>query len=216
MVRENSGASSAARSRVNSFAFAREVGHIGGMRRKIVLVGLGIAVACKSPDRATTEDAALVATASALSPGAPAPPRAARDASPASLDAPDAASPANAPDASADASLPAVNVANIGMHIGGGPNDAATKEPIAKSVEPHFDELRLCFAHVTNPKSSGDFGIDLKVPANGGKAQVTAPRTVLKGDGFTPCVVAVFEGIEFLKPRFGVTVVSYSVRFTPQ
>ena len=39
------------------------------------------------------------------------------------------------------APLPNVKVANIGMHVGGGPNDAPTKLPIKQSVEPAFDEL---------------------------------------------------------------------------
>lgn len=101
------------------------------------------------------------------------------------------------------------------MHIGGGPNDAATKDPIAKSVEPHFDELRRCFALVDDQKHGGDIGVDLLIEAEGGKAKVTAPRTRLKGNGFQECVVKVYEGITFLKPRFGKTMVSYSVAFTP-
>jgi len=101
------------------------------------------------------------------------------------------------------------------MHIGGGPNDAATKEPIAKSVEPHFDEFKRCFAMVGDQKHGGDFGVDLLIEAEGGKAKVTAPRTRMKGAGFEDCVVKVFASIDFLKPRFGKTVVSYSLQFTP-
>jgi hypothetical protein len=37
----------------------------------------------------------------------------------------------------------------------------------------------------------------------------------LKSGAFVTCVVAFFEGVEFLKPRTGRTVVSDSVRFTP-
>jgi hypothetical protein len=113
------------------------------------------------------------------------------------------------------APLPDVKVANIGMHIGGGPNDAPTKAPIKLSVEPHFDEFRRCFALVEDPKKGGDFGIDLRIEKDGGKAKVTKPRTALKGEGFTPCMVGVFEKIDFRKPKGGATVVSYSLRFTP-
>jgi hypothetical protein len=31
------------------------------------------------------------------------------------------------------------------MHVGGGPYDEITKEPIKKSVEPHFAELAECW-----------------------------------------------------------------------
>jgi hypothetical protein len=108
-----------------------------------------------------------------------------------------------------------VKVENIGMHIGGGPNDASTKEPLRRSVEPHFDALRRCFAKVDDPKKGGDFGIDLRVDKAGGKAKVSHPRTALKGKDFEACVVTVFEAIDFLKPKRGTTVVSYSLRFTP-
>ena len=63
---------------------------------------------------------------------------------------------------------------------------------------------------------AGDFGVDLRIEREGGKAQVTKPRTALKGAGFTECVIGVFEKIDFRKPKGGTTVVSYSIRFTPR
>src|SRR5215472_3527595 len=102
--------------------------------------------------------------------------------------------PASAPEsasapASAAAPVPSVNVANIGMHIGGGPNDPATKEPIAKSVEPYFDDLRRCYPLVDEKRraSGGDYGVDLRIEKDGGLAQVSHPRTVL-GKAFEECV----------------------------
>jgi len=125
------------------------------------------------------------------------------------------AAPSAAP-AVPEAPLPDVQVKNIGMHIGGGPNDAPTKAPIHRSVEPHFDELKRCFAKVDDPKKGGDFGIDLLIDGKGGKARVSHPRTALRGEGFEACVVGVFEAIEFLRPKGGIkTMVSYSIRFTP-
>ena len=123
-------------------------------------------------------------------------------------------SAAVAPAPSQEPPLPEVTVVNIGMHIGGGPNDAATKEPIKLSVEPHFDALRRCYGLV-EVQGAGDFGVDLKIGKDGGKARVNAPRTAMKGAKFKECVVKVFESIEFRKPRGGATVVSYSLRFTP-
>lgn len=111
--------------------------------------------------------------------------------------------------------LPDVEVKNIGMHIGGGPNDQVTKQPIAESVKPHFDALRACWKHVAEPGKPGDFGVDLLIPHDGGKASVSNPRSALKGDGFDTCVVGVFEAIDFKKPKTGKTMVSYSIRFTP-
>ncbi|KYF53822.1 hypothetical protein BE08_42870 [Sorangium cellulosum] len=108
-----------------------------------------------------------------------------------------------------------MKVANIGMHIGGGPHDDHTKEPIKRSVAPHFDDFRRCFALAEAPAKGGDFGIDLRIEKDGGKAEVRKPRTAIKGEAFTKCVVGVFERIDFLKPRRGPTVVSYSLRFTP-
>jgi len=127
---------------------------------------------------------------------------------------PIASSPAPAP--SAAPPLPAVVVTNVGMHIGGGPNDDVTKEPIRKSVEPHFEALQRCWALVESGDKPGDFGVDLRIAKGGGKAKVTQPRTALKGGAFKDCVVKVFEEIDFLPPRKGDTVVSYSLRFAPK
>jgi len=126
----------------------------------------------------------------------------------------DAAGTSRAADAGSDASGPAVKIVTIGMHVGGGPYDEPTKEPIKKSVEPHFRELARCWSLVTKPRQA-DIGVDLIIEANGGRAKVSNPRTSVEGEGFAPCVVSFFEGIEFLPPKFGRTVVSYSVRFLP-
>jgi len=129
--------------------------------------------------------------------------------------APSASAAASTPTAE-ETPLPKVKVKNIGMHIGGGPNDDVTKEPIKRSVEPHFDAFRRCFAKVDDQAKGGDFGVDVLIEGAGGKAKITHPRTALKGAGFEPCVVSVFEAIEFLKPKGGKkTMVSYSIRFTP-
>jgi hypothetical protein len=102
------------------------------------------------------------------------------------------------------------------MHIGGGPNDDANKDPIRRSVAPHFDAFRRCFAKVEDATKGGDLGVDLRLDRAGGRAQVSHPRTSLKGKDFKECVVRTFEGIDFLKPKSGTaTTVSYSLRFSP-
>jgi len=108
-----------------------------------------------------------------------------------------------------------VDVVNIGLHIGGGPNDDVTKAPIQRSVEPHFAALRECFAKAEEPKK-GDFGVDLLIEREGGLAKVTHPRTGIAGDAFRTCVVDVFEKVEFQRPRGGKTMASYSLRFSPR
>jgi hypothetical protein len=102
------------------------------------------------------------------------------------------------------------------MHVGGGKNDAAEKAPIKRSVEPHMEAFAKCFAKVEDPTKNGDFGVDLRIEKDGGKAKVSHPRTSLKGDDFKACVLGVFEAVDFEKPKGGTTTVSYSLRFTPK
>ena len=120
--------------------------------------------------------------------------------------APSAPSPADPP--------PAVKLATIGMHVGGGPYDEITKEPMKRSVEPRLPDLARCWKLVSRP-AAADVGVDLVIEAKGGRARVSNPRTSVTSDGFVPCVVSFFERVEFLEPKNGKTVVSYSVRFTP-
>jgi hypothetical protein len=108
-----------------------------------------------------------------------------------------------------------VKVVTIGMHVGGGPYDEPTKEPMKRSVEPRFADLALCWRHVAKAQPT-DVGVDLVIEAAGGHAKVGNPRTSEAGEGFVPCVVAFFESVDFQKPNNGKTVVSYSVRFSPR
>ena len=135
---------------------------------------------------------------------------------------PSAAASAPVPSSSASAAaandgpLPDVDVKNVGMHVGGGKNDASEKAPIHRSVEPHMDDFKKCFAKASDQAKGGDFGLDLHIDHAGGKATTSHPRTALKGEGFKECMVSAFEAIDFEKPKGGTTTVSYSVRFTPK
>jgi hypothetical protein len=106
-------------------------------------------------------------------------------------------------------------VKNIGMHIGGGPNDAATKAPIKRSVDPHFTALARCFSQAEDRSKGGDVSVDLKIEAKGGTAALQKYRSGVAGAGLKTCVEGVFAAIDFEKPKTGATVVSYSLRFTP-
>jgi hypothetical protein len=190
----------------------------------LALVAVTAVTAC-SAQTATPVTSAPTVPAAQPPPLAAAPPPVTASASAAPPPAPPAEASAAAPPASAEASaappatesapLPRVAVANIGMHIGGGPNDDVTKDPIRRSVQPHFDAFRRCFAQVEDAHKEGNFGVDLRIDRAGGKARVSHPRTALKGKEFKSCVVSTFESIDFLKPRGGTTTVSYSLRFTP-
>jgi hypothetical protein len=110
--------------------------------------------------------------------------------------------------------LPDVEVKNVGMHIGGGPNDNETKRPIREAVKPHYDALRACYAKAVKPGKADTFGVDIRIPGEGGIAKISKPRTPMKGDGLLECMVAVFEKVEFTKPAKGVPMtVSFSVEF---
>jgi biopolymer transport protein ExbD len=140
---------------------------------------------------------------------APPPPPSAQPsatAPPAGSSAPAAAAAPPAP------SLPEVSVRNIGLHIGGGPNDDASKEPFRKAIEPHFDDFLKCYRQAEKPEKGGVFGVDLYVGRHGGKPEVRQPRTAMKGKAFRDCMVQAFANIDFLRPK-KPTVFSYSLRF---
>lgn len=115
---------------------------------------------------------------------------------------------------------PRVKIVTIGMHVAGGPFDEPTKVPFKKAVEPHFPEIAACWdKHVPSPPKTADVGVDLLIEASGGHPKVTNPRSTLGKDplvaDFVPCVIRVFEGVEFPKlVDRGRTGVSYSLRFT--
>lgn len=123
------------------------------------------------------------------------------------------AAPAGEPPPPTTGSLPEIEIENFGLHIGGGPNDDAAKAPIKAAIARHFDELRACYRLVEHPEKGGTYGVDLRIPAEGGKAKLEAQRTGMAGVEFRKCVAEVFERVEFAKPPRGATVISYSVRF---
>jgi hypothetical protein len=131
-----------------------------------------------------------------------------------------AASAVPAPSASAapvveqPGSLPEVVVENVGLHIGGGPNDEATKAPFKAAIAEHFAEFRQCYVKVEEPGKGGTFGVDLRIGRDGGQPKVEQPRTSMRGEQFKSCVLRVFSAVEFKKPPRGATVISYSLRFT--
>jgi hypothetical protein len=102
------------------------------------------------------------------------------------------------------------------MHIGGGPNDAATKAPFAAAIDAKADDFRHCYAKVDSPSAHGTFGVDLLIPKEGGHAATSNVRTALPGDAFRACMRAVFESIDFARPKHGRTKLSYALRLGPE
>lgn len=194
------------------------------LRSSLALLAVAALCACtggtKTPDASASAapqtSAAAVVSASAATPGSAAPIVSAEPTAAASAAVSAAPAASSAAASAPPAELPPVEVKNIGMHIGGGPNDDVTKGPIKRSVAPHMDAFRACYAKASDPKKGGDVSIDLRIEKNGGKAQIKKYKSMIEGAGFEDCVKAVFDGIDFEKPKTGATVVSYSLRFTPK
>lgn len=108
--------------------------------------------------------------------------------------------------------LPELKLHLSGLHIGGGPNDPATKRPFIETLERGFEPMRVCYAQVEQPEKGGTFGVDLRVERAGGHPTLQAVRTIMKGDGFKTCVEEAFRSLEFARPA-KPTVLSASVHF---
>lgn len=113
-----------------------------------------------------------------------------------------------------DKALPELRLEPLGMHVGGGKNDADEKAPFHRALERQFPALLECYRLVDDPWTGGSFGVDLKIPREGGGPRVEQPRTKLRGAGFQECMVLAFSKAKFERPKAGPTVISYSVRFT--
>ncbi len=113
-----------------------------------------------------------------------------------------------------DAPLPNVEIANIGMHIGGEANTAEQKRPIRNAVNKHYDDMRRCYAKSEKPSRETTFGVDMLIPRKGGLAKITNPRSGFKERAVKECLVEVFKQVEFpvAKKRIPL-MVSFSVRF---
>ena len=197
------------------------------------LLSIVSAAGCGSPCRcraaahgAPATPVSTVAEPSPANPGPPVPAGAAEASEPAAEPAPSSQAlqaPASSPAAqlaepppAAEKPLPDVTLQNIGLHVGGGPNDAATKAPFRQAIEAHFDAIARCYAQVESAGKSGSFGVDITIPAAGGKASVSAPRTALGPESFRGCVVDELAQVSFAPPRRGATTISYSLLFTAQ
>lgn len=112
-----------------------------------------------------------------------------------------------------DRALPELRVEALGMHVGGGKNDAEEKAPFQRALEQRFSAFMDCYRLVEDPWAGGSFGVDLKIPRAGGAPTAEQPRTRIRGAGFEACMLKAFGQVQFEKPKAGPTVISYSIRF---
>lgn len=119
--------------------------------------------------------------------------------------------------ASVDApTRPAATVETLGLHLGGGTNDAEVRARILQKLEESFGALETCYGSANPSKLTRSFGVDLYVPAAGGGPEVRAVRTSIEGAEFKECVLTAYTALRFAKQSSGPLVVSYSVRFEPR
>lgn len=111
-------------------------------------------------------------------------------------------------------SEPRVEVKQMGLHIGGGPNDAESHAVYAEPIARRFEDIRQCYTLVAEGPKKASFGVDLLIPSRGGKPRIENYRTAIGGKDFHLCVLGVFGSIEFKAPG-KATMVSYSVLFKP-
>lgn len=109
-------------------------------------------------------------------------------------------------------SLPEIRVRHIGLHVGGGPNDEATRRPILRAIEAHERRFLGCYRQVDRPLRGGIYGIDLYVAGRGGSPEVRATRQKLGSEAFDACMQGAFREVRLPRPP-RPTVVSYSLRF---
>jgi hypothetical protein len=150
------------------------------------------------------------ATAGALPPATPEPappPVAVSPASPEPSHSPPPNEPLPVPDN--------VEIKQLGLHVGGGPNDEPTHALYSNPITPRFDDLARCYPLAQGASKSASFGVDLLIASRGGKAKIKDYRTVLGGKDFHLCVLGVFGTVEFPAPG-KPTMVSYSVLFKPR
>lgn len=102
----------------------------------------------------------------------------------------------------------------LGMHIGGGPNDEATKNRVRRSTTPLFEAFRDCWARRSDAARPGHVGFDLRIPAHGGAITVDHPRDSVGDPEVVLCIASVLRGARF-EGLGRETVVSWSLRLEP-
>jgi hypothetical protein len=109
-----------------------------------------------------------------------------------------------------------VQVATVGLHVGGAYKDESSRRHLVELFEKKFDDFQRCHHLAGQHAQNASFGVDLLVPTGGGKATLRQTRTRLTGEGFQGCMQRVFQTIRFGPPPTGrPEIVSYSLLFKP-
>jgi len=110
----------------------------------------------------------------------------------------------------------AVELQSMGLHLSAEANREPYRRQLLKVFERNFGAFRRCHADVPEHAENASFGVDLLIPAAGGRAKVRETRTRLAGDGFKTCMLRTFQSIRFEPPPTArPEIVSYSVVFKP-
>jgi hypothetical protein len=121
------------------------------------------------------------------------------------------------PDAAIDDAGPDVELKTVGLHIGGAPNDEPRRQRLVRQFETRFDELRRCYPLASDRSQNASFGVDILVPARGGKGRLGQTRSRLTGRKFRSCMNRVFRDMRFAAPPNNPSAtISYSLNFKPR
>jgi hypothetical protein len=105
----------------------------------------------------------------------------------------------------------------VGLHIGGAPNDEASRQRLVRLFETKFPDFRSCYPLASDRTANASFGVDLFIAPGGGRAKLKQTRSRLTGKGFRDCMRNAFLGLRFKPPSTGrSTTVSYSLIFKPE
>ncbi len=110
----------------------------------------------------------------------------------------------------------ALVVETVGLHVGGGARSEESRQRLVQLFERQFPAFAKCHALATERDRSALFGVDVYVPASGGRARVGEVRTTLVGEAFRDCMVRAIGAVRFPPPdQERPTAVSYSFVFKP-
>ncbi len=109
-----------------------------------------------------------------------------------------------------------VTLSTVGLHVAGPANREENRRKLVAVFERRFDAFRRCYPLAHPHADNASFGVDLLIPAQGGKPALRQTRTRLRGAEFKACMHRVFEAISFDPPPTSRSeIISYSVLFKP-
>jgi hypothetical protein len=109
-----------------------------------------------------------------------------------------------------------VEVVTVGLHVARPLGLEPHRSRLLRAFEKEFGAFERCHALASPHAQNASFGVDLLVPARGGRGAVRQTRTRLTGDTFQSCMQRAFETVVFEPPPTArPEIVSYSLLFKP-